>query len=94
MNPKKKYTHDPDYAVPPGETVREVMESYGMTKQEFASRLGLTTMTLGQIFKAEQPISYGTANSLEMVTGTPARFWNNLEANYREQFAKLGRGSP
>ena len=24
-----------------------------------------------------------------MVTGVPAKFWNNLEANYREQLAKL-----
>ena len=26
---------------------------------------------------------------LEMVTGTPASFWNNLEANYQEQRSKL-----
>jgi plasmid maintenance system antidote protein VapI len=30
-------------------------------------------------------ISYETANKLELATGVPARMWNNLEAQYREQ---------
>jgi hypothetical protein len=27
--------------------------------------------------------------SLELVTGTPANFWNKLEAQYQEQLAKV-----
>ena len=30
-----------------------------------------------------------TAIRLERVTGVPAGMWNNLEANYREQLARL-----
>jgi transcriptional regulator with XRE-family HTH domain len=86
---RKKYEFKPDYAVPPGDTLLEVMESLGMTQKELAIRTGLTEQTLTRIFKGEQPVSYETANRLELVTQVPARLWNNLEAQYREQIVKL-----
>ena len=89
MKAKKLYRFEPDYAVPPGETLHEVMESFEMTQKELSKRLELTEQTLIRIFKGEQPITYETANRLELVTRVPARFWNNLEAEYREQLAKL-----
>ncbi len=89
MKALRKYTFEPDYAVPPGATLRETMEARGMTQRELADRTGLTVQTLNRIFKGEQPITYETANKLELVTGTAAAFWNNLEAHYRGQLAKL-----
>lgn len=86
---KRKYEFEPDYAIAPGATLLELMESYGMTKKEFALRTGLTEQSLIRIFKGEQPISYETSNRLELVTGVPAGYWNNLEAQYREQLAKI-----
>ncbi len=85
----KKYEFEPDYAIPPGATLLEVMESFEMTQKELAIRTGLTEQTLIRIFKGSQPISYETANRLELVTQVPASMWNNLEAQYREQLAKL-----
>ncbi len=89
MSSVKKYRFEPDYAVPPGASLKEAMEVLDMTQRELALRTGLTVQTLNRIFKGAQPISYDTANRLELVTGTPAHFWNNLEAQYREQLAKL-----
>ncbi len=89
MSPSKKYSFDPDYAVPPGASLQETMEALDMTQKELALRTGLTVVTLNRIFKGEQPISYETANRLELVTGTPANFWNKLEAQYQEQRAKV-----
>jgi len=86
---KKEYGFEPDYAIPPGETLKETVESIGMTQIEFAKRTGLTVQSINRIYKGEQPIIYETANKLELVTGVPARFWNNLEANYREQLEKI-----
>lgn len=88
MKAKERLTFEPDYAVAPGETLREVMESLGMNLKELAHRTGLTEQTLIRIFKGEQPITFETANRLELVTGVPAKFWNNLEAQYREQLIK------
>jgi addiction module HigA family antidote len=85
----KKYEFEPDYAVPPGDSLLEVMESLGMTQKELAVRTGLTEQSLVRIIKGEQPVSYETANRLELVTNVPARMWNNLEAQYREQLAKI-----
>ncbi len=89
MKAKKKHAFEPDYAVAPGETLAEVMASLDMNQKELAERLELTVQTLIRIFKGEQSISYATANRLELVTRVPARFWNNLEAEYREQLAKI-----
>lgn len=83
------HTYEPDYAIPPGETLEETMHALGMTQHELAERTGLTVQTLSRIFKGEQPITYETANKLKYVTDYPARFWNNLEAQYREQLAKV-----
>ena len=73
----------PDYTVPPGVTLREEMESMGLSQKELADRAGITEQTLIRIFKGEQPISYEISNKLEMVTGIPSRMWNNLESQYR-----------
>jgi len=88
LTAKKLYRFEPDYAISPGETLKEVMESLNMSQKELAVRTGLTVQSLNRIFKGEQPISYETANKLELATGVPARMWNNLEAQYREQLAK------
>lgn len=89
MKAKRLYNYEPDYAVSPSETLREVIDSMPMTHAEFATRLDVTPVSLSRILKGDQPITYQTAERLEMVTGVPARFWNELEANYRAQMTKL-----
>ncbi len=86
---KRKYSFNPDYAVAPGETLVEVLESLSMTQKEFAKRIGLTEQTIIRIIKGTQPITYETANRLEMVTGIAAQFWNNLELQYQQQLSKI-----
>lgn len=89
MRHKKKYGFKPDYAVPPGRTLREIMGSLGMSQKDMAMRAGLTVQSLIRIFKGDQPISYETANRLELVTGVPARYWNNLELQFQEQLSRF-----
>nr|VFK54908.1 MAG: addiction module antidote protein, HigA family [Candidatus Kentron sp. TUN]VFK58809.1 MAG: addiction module antidote protein, HigA family [Candidatus Kentron sp. TUN]VFK60686.1 MAG: addiction module antidote protein, HigA family [Candidatus Kentron sp. TUN] len=89
MEAKKKYAFEPDYAVPPGETLLEVMNSLDMTQKELAIRTNLTPQTLNRIFNGKQPITFETANRLELVTNVTANFWNNLEVGFQEQNAKL-----
>lgn len=86
---KKKHLFDPDYAVPPGETLREVLDSLDMTQKDLGIRTELTNQTINRIIQGEQPITYETASRLELVTGVPARMWNNLESQYREQLARI-----
>ena len=85
----KKHGFEPDYAVPPGETLKEVIDSMAMTQKDLSERTGLTVQSINRIIKGDQPITYETANALELVTGVSARMWNTLEANYREQLEKI-----
>lgn len=85
----RTHAYTPDYAVAPGETLAEVLESLSMTQKECATRCGLTEQTVVRIIKGQQPISCETADRLEMVTGVPASMWNSLELQYQNQIRKI-----
>lgn len=84
-----RYHYEPDFAVPPGATLQETIDQLGIDQRELAERTGLTTKTLNQIIKGKAPLTQQTALLLERVTNVPARIWNNLEAEYREQLARM-----
>jgi HTH-type transcriptional regulator / antitoxin HigA len=89
MKATKKYEFDPDYAIPPGETLKEIMEYMEISQRELSESTGLTVGSLNGIITGEQPITYETANILELATNIPAKMWNKLETNYRKQLAKI-----
>jgi HTH-type transcriptional regulator/antitoxin HigA len=82
-------TYEPDYAIAPGETLLETIEALDLTQKELAQRMGRPLKTINQIIKGTAQIMPETALQLEKVTGIPASFWNNAEANYRESLARL-----
>lgn len=84
-----RYAYEPDYAVPPGATLQETIDSLGITQRDLALRTGMAPKTINEIIKGKAPITPDTSVLLERVTGVPARMWNNLESNYREQLARL-----
>ena len=86
----------PDYAVPPGHTLRDTLEALDMTQADLARRTGLSAKHINQIIQGAVPLSPETALALEHVTGVPARLWNALEANYRQREARreLGELTP
>ncbi len=86
---KAANTYEPEYAVPPGETLLETIEELGMDQRELATRLGLSAKHVNQIIKGHAPITHDTAIGLERVTGVPAHFWNNREMLYQERLAKI-----
>ena len=73
----------PDYATPPGESLRQTLEALQMTQAELAERAQLSTKHINQIIQGFAPITPETSIALERVTGAPASFWNNLEANFQ-----------
>jgi HTH-type transcriptional regulator/antitoxin HigA len=83
-----KYAFKPDYIVPPGETLRETLEAKGLSQSELAVRVGMAEKTVSQIINGLAPISFETAEKLEMATGVPASFWNRMELDYREGLAQ------
>lgn len=85
---KKKFGYEPDYAIPPGETLVETLESLGMTQAELATRTGRPLKTINEIAKGKTAITPETALQFEKVLGTPASFWNSLETKYQQALAK------
>jgi len=75
-------------AVPPGETIREQLEDRGMTQKEFAARMGMSEKHISNLINGKAELTHGAAMGLESVLGVPARFWNNLEAIYREALVR------
>ena len=79
----------PDYAVPPGETLLETLQTVGMSQAELADRTGRPKKTVNEIIKGTAAITPETALQLERVLGVPASIWNNLERNYQETLARI-----
>lgn len=92
MTRTEKSAFKPNYALPPGETLKETIESIGMTQAELAQRTGRPKKTINEIIKGKAAITPDTAIQLERVLGVPASFWNNLERNYQEKLKLLKAG--
>jgi HTH-type transcriptional regulator/antitoxin HigA len=81
-------SYQPDHAIPPGDSLRQTLNSMGMTQSDLAMRSGLSLKHVNQIIQGGAPITHETALTLEKVTGVSALLWNRLEGNYRERLAR------
>ena len=88
MTIKKKLRYEPDYAIPPGETLVETLESLEMTQADLATRTGRPLKTINEIAKGKTAITPETALQFEKVLRIPASFWNSLETKYQQALAK------
>lgn len=78
----------PDWAVLPGEILLEALQDRDMTQSELAQRLGRPLKTVNEIIKGKTAITPETAIQLERALGISARFWTNLETQYRDTLAR------
>ena len=75
-------------ATPPGATIKEQLNNRGMRQKEFAARMDMSEKHISKLINGDVRLTPETAVRLEMVLGVPAKFWNNLEAIYREKIIK------
>lgn len=78
----------PTEVLAPGETLRETLEALDMSQTQLAQRTGMSTKHVNQILQGHAALTHDTAILLERTTGVPARFWNSLEAQYRDILAR------
>ena len=76
-------------AIPPGETIKEQLATRGIHQKEFAIRMALSEKHISQLLNGKVQLTQHVALCLESVLGIPAKFWNALEANYRENLARV-----
>ena len=75
-------------ATPPGATIKEQLNDRGMSQKEFAARMDMSEKHISKLINGDVQLTPETAVRLEMVLGVSAKFWNNLEAIYREKIIK------
>lgn len=72
--------HDP---VHPGEVLKELwLEPLGLTLTQAAARLGVTRKTVSKIINGHGAITPEMALRLEIVFGTSAQAWMNMQTAY------------
>src|SRR2546428_361268 len=81
-------TFEPNFAVPPGETLAETLDAFSMTQAELAERMGRPLKTINEIIAGKAMITSDTALQLKKVLGVPASFWTNRERLYRDPLAR------
>jgi HTH-type transcriptional regulator/antitoxin HigA len=92
MATNDNFRYEPDYGVPPGDTLIEILETCGMTQADLAARTGRPLKTINEIAKGKAAITPETSLQFEKVLGVPASFWNNLESNFQHFRAKQREG--
>lgn len=80
--------YNPDFVLPPSETLKEILETRGMTQADLSERTGCSLQTINDIINGTTAITPHIALQFERVLDISASFWNNLEHYYREYLAR------
>lgn len=91
MTDFEKTEYTPQQVSPPGGTLAETLEEFGMSQTELARRMGRPTKTINEIVQGKTAILPETAFQLENVLGIPASFWLARETAYRTSLARSVR---
>ena len=88
--PEPRYPFQPDYAVPPGETLKETLEFVGLTVHDLSVKSGLSELMINGIIDGKVVVTTVIATLLERYTKVPKGMWLNLENNYQKQLSHHG----
>jgi addiction module HigA family antidote len=83
----------PTTLTPPGATLEDLLDEWGMSQAQLAERMGRPAKTINEIIKGKNAITTETALQLERVFGTPAGFWLEREQKYRTHLAMTAEAS-
>jgi HTH-type transcriptional regulator/antitoxin HigA len=83
------YRGKSDYAVPPGETIKELLEYNGMTKEKLSVSLQVPVAIVDGLISGKAPITAIIAQRLEAEFGVSSQFWLSVETDYRADLLRL-----
>jgi addiction module HigA family antidote len=75
----------PAEVFPPGDFLREEIETRGWTLEQFAEILGRPIQTVNQILGAKKPITPETAVEIGEALGTSPSVWLNLKHHWTDR---------
>ena len=79
---------DPDWCIPPGETLREHLIEADTTPVDFARDFDLSLEWINKLLDGDLELLEEDAERLQAATRIPARIWLALEKTYRDGVAK------
>jgi addiction module HigA family antidote len=79
----------PNYAVPPGETLKEILEEREWSVQDFSAISWIPISFIEGILNGDKSIEQDIANKIDKSTGISHNFWLNLQRNYDQTIKRL-----
>jgi HTH-type transcriptional regulator/antitoxin HigA len=85
---------EPDWTVPPGETLAELLEMRGWTQALLAREVGFSQKHINRVIRGWEGISVTLALRLEGLNMGSAQFWMRLDADHRLFLAREKEHAP
>ena len=79
----------PDWASPPGSTIRSVLHERELSNAELSERIGLSGDDLEHLLKGRRTISIRLARKLAEILGSSVEFWMSRDFQYQQDIARL-----
>lgn len=77
----------PDWASPPGDTIKSILADEQMSKEEFAEEMNLSIDKAEDLLEGRTRITLATARRLNFVLSGSVEFWMRRDLQYRESLA-------
>jgi|GEM_PF-3510287 len=82
---------NPDYAIPPGSTLRETLAAKRIRQVTAARALGMTEYQFRALLSGRHILTADLAQQIAALTGVPSVFWNQAQANFTAHRHRLDR---
>jgi len=82
--------YEPETVSPPGDTIADLLQERGWTREKLAKRTGFTCNFVNQLIRGEGRITKEVARRLECLGGN-VDFWLARERNYRANLRERSR---
>lgn len=76
-------------AIPPGKSIKEIMERREIPFNLMAEQLNLTGHDFYDLLEGDFPLTEKIADGLQYIFGGSSTFWINSEKRYREDLKKV-----
>jgi addiction module HigA family antidote len=89
----EKRSFEPDWALPPGAIVEDVLEERGIRKEHLAERLGMSAAQFSDFVAGHIRIDAEMAELLGRELGPNEAVWLRLQAMYEAALARLAKAA-
>ena len=84
----------PNWASPPGETIRAVLHAKGVSIDVFRLEIGLDESQTAALLAGVLPVTPAIAKNLAKSVGSTAHFWLERQKQYRDSLEELAAADP